>query len=214
MDGRFHRESQRRLRLFAGEAELSPETVHGIVQPFIDEWRPVAVPNIKHAERPMDPNLQLSAPALTDLAARIRAIGMNLHKNALKGIYYHNAFVRQVAALAETFDCRGWTESAAIFDDAAKPSAPANDPPSQLAGRVDVLWARQRRPVAVFEIDSTIKEKSFQKLKEAAAPHRFWIYFGKDVWGFRTFLQKTDPGRAIIPVIVPRTFIPSFADGH
>jgi hypothetical protein len=40
------------------------------------------------------------------------------------------------------------------------------------------------------------------------------VYFGKDIWGFRTFLQKNDPAREIVPVIVPGTFIPSFEDGE
>jgi hypothetical protein len=219
MDGRFYRESLRRLRLFATEADLTPRKVSDIVRPFIEEWRPVPVPNVKHTPMPTDPDLRLSDPALVDLAARIRAVGMNLHKSATKGIHFHNAFARALAALADTFDCRGWTESAATFDDPAPPlaAAGADDaglPPVQLTGRVDVIWARRRLPVAVFEIDSTIKERSFQKLREAAAPHKLWVYFGKDVWGFKTFLQKHDPGREILPVIVPRTFIPSFADGE
>jgi len=90
--------------------------------------------------------------------------------------------------------------------------AATSQAPAQLTGRVDVIWARHRLPVAVFEIDSTVKPRSFQKLKEAASPHKFWIYFGKDVWGFRTFLQKHDPEKEIVPIIVPRTFIPSFDD--
>ena len=200
--------SLRRLRLFATEADLSPGKVGEIMRPFIEEWRPVPVPNRKDSTIPMDPDLQLSVPSLADLAARIRAIGMNLNKSGQKGIDYHNAFVRQLAALAESFDCRGWTESAALFDDPDR----AGEAPVQLAGRVDVLWARRRLPVAVFEIDSTVKARSFQKLKEAAAPHKLWVYFGKDIWAFRTFLQKNDPGREIIPVIVPRTFVPSFED--
>jgi hypothetical protein len=208
MDARHHYNSLRRLRLFAEEAPLTPQAVEQIVKPFIEEWKPLPVPNLKDSPRPMDPDLQLSSPTLQDLTARIRAIGMNLNKSGLKGIHYHNAFVRQLAALAPTFDCRGWTESAAIFDDPES----AAEAPTQLAGRVDVIWARRRLPVAVFEIDSTVKEKSFQKLKEAASPHKLWVYFGKDIWGFRTFLQKNDPAREIIPIIVPKTFIPSFED--
>jgi hypothetical protein len=89
---------------------------------------------------------------------------------------------------------------------------PAEQSPRQLAGRVDVIWARKRIPVVVFEVDSTIKPRSFQKLKEAAAAHKLWIYFGRDLWGFRTFLQKNDPAREVLPIIIPPTFIPSFAD--
>jgi hypothetical protein len=211
MDGRHFRNSLRRLRLFADEAPLTPEGVSKIVQPFIDEWRPVATPNRKDAKSPMEnlpPEMTLSGPALVDLAARVRVIGMTLNKQGLKGVYYHNAFQRHLAGLAETFDCRGWMESQASFDD---PEGEA-EAVAPLRGRVDVIWARNRKPVAVFEIDSTVKARSFQKLKEAAAPHKFWIYFGKDVWGFKMFLQREDPGREVVPVIVPNTFVPSFAD--
>jgi len=198
------------MRLFAGEADLTPQKVSSFMQPLIEEWRPIPVPNLKAAPMPTDPSLRLSDATLADLTARIRAVGMNLNKSGQKGIDYHNNFVRKLAMLADTFDCRGWTESAALFDDPET----AAEAPVQLAGRVDVLWARNRLPVVVFEVDSTVKARSFQKLKEAASPHKLWVYFGKDIWGFRTFLQKEDPAREIVPVIVPRTFIPSFADGE
>src|SRR5262249_38055443 len=146
----------------------------------------------------LPPEMTLSGPALVDLAARVRVIGMTLNKQSLKGVYYHNAFQRHLAGLAETFDCRGWMESQASVDDR---ETAASEAPAQLTGRVDVIWARNRLPVAVFEIDSTVKPRSFQKLKEAASPHKFWIYFGKDVWGFRTFLQRQDPGKEIVPII-------------
>ena len=213
MDGRHYHNSLRRLRLFAGEADLTADKVSKLVQPFIDAWRPIKVPNRKDAHTPMDAEFTLTEPALGDLAARIRALGMNLNKSGLKGIHYHNAFQRHLAQMAEMFDCQAWRESAALFDDPdTPPDAAADHPPLQLAGRVDVIWARKRIPVVVFEIDSTIKPRSFQKLKEAAAPHKLWIYFGRDLWGFRTFLQKNDPQKEILPVIIPPTFIPSFAD--
>jgi hypothetical protein len=207
MDPRQDRESLRRLRHVA--AGLTPQTVQPLLQPFVEQWRPLAVPNLKDAPVPMEPDLRLSAPTLADLAARIRAIGMNLNKTGLKGLEYHNALQRQLAALAATFDCQGWTESPALFDN---PEAAEDGAEVQLAGRVDVVWSRRRLPVAVFEIDSTVKARSFQKLKEAAAAHKLWVYFGKDVWGFRTFLQREDAGKEIMPVIVPRTFVPSFED--
>ena len=208
MDVRGHREALRRLKHIA--AALSPEAAAALLQPFAQAWKPLPVPNLKDGVVPMDADLRLTQPALTDLAARIRVIGMNLNKSGLKGIEYHNALQRQLAALALTFDCQGWTENAAMFDD---PEA-ATEAPVQLAGRMDVVWSRKRVPVVVMEVDSTVKARSFQKLKEAAAPHKLWVYFGKDVWGFRTFLQKEDPGRQVVAVIVPRTFIPSFSDGQ
>ncbi len=200
----------RRLQLFAGEAELTGEKVSAIMQPFIEEWLPVRVPNVKDMRVPTDSEFCLSLSALVDLTARIRAVGMNLNKGGVKGIEYHHRFQKELVGLAAMFDCRGWTESAALFDDPE--GGTAGGEVVQLSGRVDVIWARKRVPVAVFEIDSTIKARSFQKLKEAAAAHKVWVYFGKDVWGFKTFLQRQDAGREIVPVIVPNTFIPSFAD--
>ncbi|HVX85187.1 MAG TPA: hypothetical protein VH253_10420 [Phycisphaerae bacterium] len=211
MDGRHYRESLRRLRLFAQEAPLTPATVSKIVQPFIDHWKPVPVPNLKYARAPMQPFL--SPAALDDLAARIRAIGMNLHKSGLKGIHYHNAFQKQLAALAEVFDARGWNESPALFDDPDLPLPTPNQPAAQLAGRVDVVWSvPDRTPVLIMEIDSTVKARSFQKLKEAAAPHKLWIYFGRDIWAFRMFLAANDPDHLITPILIPHTFVPSFDD--
>jgi hypothetical protein len=208
MHGRHHRESIRRLRHLASEVPLNPDMLQKLLQPIADEWRPLQVPNLKDALIPMGDELRLSPSALTDLAARIRVIGMNLNKSGLKGIEYHNALQRQLASLAATFDCQGFTESAALFSDPAS----VDDAAPQLAGRVDVLWARHRQVVAVFEVDSTAKDRSLQKLKEAAAPHKFWVYFGKDLWNFRTFLQTHDAAREIISVIVPRTFVPSFEE--
>jgi hypothetical protein len=205
MDSRQDRELLRRLRHVA--AGLTPQAVQPLLQPFVEQWsRRAGMPNLKDVRVPMDPELRFSAPTLADLAARIRAIGMNLNKSGLKGLEYHNALQRQLAALAATFDCQGWTETPALFDD------PEAEGAVQLAGRVDVVWSRRRLPVAVFEIDSTVKARSFQKLKEAAAAHKLWVYFGKDVWGFRTFLQREDAGKAIVPVIVPRTFVPSYEE--
>jgi hypothetical protein len=227
MDGRHYHNSLRRLRLFASEADLTADKVSKLVQPFIEAWRPIQVPNRKDANIPMDPEFMLTDPALADLAARIRALGMNLNKSGRKGIEYHNAFQRHLATMAEMFDCQAWRESHALFDDPDDPllspnlnpylnpnlvPLPAEQSPRQLAGRVDVIWARKRIPVVVFEVDSTIKPRSFQKLKEAAAAHKLWIYFGRDLWGFRTFLQKNDPAREVLPIIIPPTFIPSFAD--
>ena len=209
MNARDYHEAMRRLKVVASQADLTPEKVQPLLQPFVEQWRPVTVPNLKDGPVAFDPDLTLTPNALADLAARIRAVGMNLNKSGLKGINYHNAIQRHIAALATTFDCQGWTESAAMFDD---PESIADQPPVQLTGRVDVIWARRRLPVAVFEVDSTGKERSFQKLKEAAAPHKLWVYFGKDVWGFKTFLQQQDPAHEVISVIVPRTFIPSFED--
>ncbi len=75
MDGRHFQNSLRRLRLFAAEAPLTPEKVSEIITPFIEEWRPVKVPNRKDALVPLDPDYMLSASALGDLTARLARWG-------------------------------------------------------------------------------------------------------------------------------------------
>jgi hypothetical protein len=218
MDMRHFHDSLKRLKAFAKEAELSGEQVSKMIQPFIEEWRTVATPRVvKKADGAAMhlPNAGLSFTPLpffapdraNEIAVRIKAIGMNLVKAKLTGIRFHNAFQLHVAHLANQFDVRGWTESAAEFMDPEEPESTATS-----EGRIDVVWARNRIPVTIFEIDSTIKLKSFAKLREGLSPHKFWIYFGKDVWGFKSFLLKEDPKREIIPVIIPQTFTPSFAD--
>src|SRR5881392_1456781 len=105
MNARDYHESMRRLKFVASQSDLTSEKIQPLLQPFVEAWRPVAVPNVKDGPVAADPDLVLSPPALVDLVARIRAIGMNLNKSGLKGVNYHNALQRHVAALAATFDC-------------------------------------------------------------------------------------------------------------
>ena len=94
-----------------------------------------------------------------DIAVAVKTIGMNLVKARLAGIRFHNAFQLHVAHLAGQFEVRGWTESAATFMDPDEP-----EPTASSHGRIDVIWAKNRVPVAIFEIDSTVKPRSFAKL--------------------------------------------------
>ena len=206
MDLRNYYENLKRLKAMALETDLTGDQVSKLIGPFIDEWRTVATPN--RADGTAMPTILLFNPnRLQDIAVRVKTIGMNLVKARLGGIRFHNAFQLHVCTLAGHFDCHGWTESAATFMD---PEVP--DPVNTTQGRIDVIWASNRIPVAIFEIDSTVKLRSFQKLKEAAAPHKFWVYFGKDVWGFKSLLLKEDPEREIVPIIIPNSFTPSFGD--
>lgn len=215
MDMRAFQNALKRLKAMAGETPISGHDVSKLIQPFVDEWRTVPTPNKADAPPadgaamplPYPAQLTLAPPHLQDLAVRIKTIGMNLVKARLAGIRFHNAFQLHVAHLANQFDCRGWTESAATFMDPDEP-----DTQTTSHGRIDVIWARSRLPVAIFEIDSTVKPRSFQKLKEGLAAHKFWIYFGKDIWGFKSFLLQEDPTHEITPIIIPNTFTPSFSE--
>lgn len=206
MDNRHFYENLKRLKAMARETGVSGEEVSKLIGPFIEEWRTVATPN--RADGTGMPTTLLFTPSrLGDIGVRVRTIGMNLVKARLEGFRFHNAFQLHVCQLAGHFDCHGWTESAATFMD---PDVP--EPVNTTQGRIDVIWASNRVPVAIFEIDSTVKLRSFQKLKEAASPHKFWVYFGKDVWGFKSLLLKADPEREIVPIVIPNSFTPSFGD--
>ena len=46
-------------------------------------------------------------------------------------------------------------------------------------GRLDVVWIHNRLPVVAFEIDSSFRRKSIQKLLTVKAELRFWVYYGR-----------------------------------
>jgi hypothetical protein len=208
MDMRHFHDSLRRLKAMAQEAQLSGQEVSKLILPFIEEWKTVATPNRADGAAMSSVAAAMFSPTRQcDITAHVKTIGMNLVKAKLTGLRFHNAFQLHVATLATQFDLRGWTESAATFMDPDQPEATETS-----HGRIDVVWAKNRIPVAIFEIDSTVKPRSFAKLKEGLAPHKFWIYFGKDVWGFKSFLLQQDPGREIVPILIPHTFTPSFSD--
>lgn len=46
-------------------------------------------------------------------------------------------------------------------------------------GRLDVVWLHNRLPAVAFEIDSSFRRKSIQKLLTVKAELRFWVYYGK-----------------------------------
>ena len=156
------------------------------------------------------------ARALTDLAAYPGPAGMNLHKTISR------------ASIITTHLCGNWRHSRNAWIAAAGPNPPpystmpptpgalANERRAQSPGRVDVIWGSEIAcPSPCSRLTRRSREKSFQKFEGSGSSAPLWVYFCKDVWGFRTFLcRKADPGKEILAVIVPRTFIPSFADGQ
>jgi len=50
-------------------------------------------------------------------------------------------------------------------------------------GFIDVVWitgfGKKEMPVVAFEIDSSLRKKSVEKLLAVEAPFRFWVYYGK-----------------------------------
>ena len=73
-------------------------------------------------------------------------------------------------------------------------------------GYVDVIWAtgfgKRGVPVAAFEIDSSLRKKSVEKLLAVDAPFRFWLYYGKK--GADLLLEESDLEGLITLVNVKR----------
>jgi len=61
---------------------------------------------------------------------------------------------------------------------------------SKSCGFIDVVWLENSKPVAIFEIDSSLRIKSIKKLLSVVIPLRFWIYYGsRDV---KSIFQKNN----------------------
>jgi len=44
---------------------------------------------------------------------------------------------------------------------------------------IDVVWLSGSRPIAAFEVDSSLRAKSLKKLLNISAKFRFWVYYGR-----------------------------------
>lgn len=44
---------------------------------------------------------------------------------------------------------------------------------------IDVVWLSDSRPIAAFEVDSSLRAKSLKKLLHISAKFRFWVYYGQ-----------------------------------
>lgn len=181
------------VRRMAGEMRsFNSCKTEQIIQPFIDKYKSIY---LEHRQTATSSGGTHRAHA--QIVSDIREIGHRLKRQGLRGIAYHNGFCRAVATLAEAYDYRGFNECGAEYDLGVR-----------IDGRVDVVWAQQRTPVILFEIDSTVKRASVQKLLTCEAPHRYWIYFGSDLWRFRTDLAAWDTAKDILPIIIPVAYKP------
>jgi hypothetical protein len=68
---------------------------------------------------------------------------------------------------------------------------------------IDVVWLSGSRPIAAFEIDSSLRAKSLKKLLNISAKFRFWVYYGqKDP---ASFVGNIDSENRIIIVCTHHT---------
>lgn len=181
---------------------------------FIDRWFPVDIPVKDAVDRPK--------ASLIHLDFRRDALRQNIvqvvgaaRRSGRKGLDLHTDIQRGVAALGAALGFRGCVECGIHL-----PGLPKNNSPRDIHGtgspryRVDVAWAVRRQVMAVFEIDSTVKRHSFDKLMAAAAPLKCWVYFGPDIWAFKQFMAQHDPHGELLAIPVGRHFIPHGAREH
>ncbi|MGA1975444.1 MAG: hypothetical protein ABSG92_07390 [Conexivisphaerales archaeon] len=98
---------------------------------------------------------------------RIRGIASELVLEARAPLDFHNTLQREVAELGSAFGFMGVREY------------PVYNTEIGVEGLADVAWLARRRLASVFEIDSTPRAKSVQKLLALDAPFRFWVYYGR-----------------------------------
>ncbi len=225
--GAFHCESLRRrrehfallTRLRRMQESNSPmcDPLRAGVLDFIDRWLPVSIP-----VEPTDAATGHPAPHCfsgEQLRARILDATQAVRRSGQKGLALHNAIQRRVAAMGMEFGFRGVLESAICLPVRGGSGGAVECGNHGAASgtrrcRVDVAWALRRDVAAVFEIDSTVKAHSFDKLMAAAAPFKCWIYFGPNRWAFKEFVRRNDPVGEILSVAAPHGFTPSGAAEH
>jgi hypothetical protein len=81
-------------------------------------------------------------------------------------IQFHNELQRKIVELAHEFGLQGIAEFTAMSEDTSW-------------GSLDIAWLLNSIPIAIFEVDSSFRIKSFWKLDKVASLHKFWIYYGK-----------------------------------
>ena len=75
---------------------------------------------------------------------------------------FHNTMQQKIVNLANSFNIKGLKEYR-VRD-----------------GLIDVAWLSDLNPIAVFEIDSSLRIKSIRKLLAVEVPSRFWVYYKYD----------------------------------
>lgn len=79
----------------------------------------------------------------------------------------HRALIRAIALLAKEFDARPIREY---------PLAEYQEDGRQQF--TDVVWVSANNIIAAFEIDSSLRRKSVEKLLLLPAQYKFWVYYG------------------------------------
>ncbi|BAU27748.1 hypothetical protein DFP93_1025 [Aneurinibacillus soli] len=99
----------------------------------------------------------------------VRELTQNRKKKMVDKLEFHMALQKKLLEIAPDFCCYGEKEHLI-------PHVQENG----RGGRIDVAWwtLADRKLLAVFEIDSTIRTKSLRKILHADCSYRFWVYYG------------------------------------
>jgi predicted RNase H-like HicB family nuclease len=115
---------------------------------------------------------------------------------SLHGLEKHSALVHKIALLAREFDL------CAIREYRLSQLRP--DGRHQFT---DVVWMSGSDMIAAFEVDSSLRKKSFEKLSLLPAQHKFWVYYGnKDSNVLLTKYRTVEP---IVVINLSRTIATS-----
>ena len=114
---------------------------------------------------------------------RIQGIAAKLIPEIKVPLDFHNTLQRRVADMASQFGFMGVREY------------PVYNAEVGVEGLADVAWMAKKRLTAVFEIDSSPRMKSVQKLIALDAPFRFWVYYGH--LHYLSMVRSVDKGNAI-----------------
>jgi hypothetical protein len=117
------------------------------------------------------------------VADRIQDMAARLIPEIKVPLDFHNTLQKKVADLGGQFGFMGVREY------------PVYSTGVGVEGLADVAWTAKRRLTAVFEIDSSPRIKSVQKLIALDAPFRFWVYYGHS--HYLSMVRSVDKSNAI-----------------
>ena len=89
----------------------------------------------------------------------------------IKSIYFHEELKRKIALLGNQLGFFSVFEKDFWFD--------CPKLMKRRKGKLDIVWEKNHRIVCIFEIDSTRKIHSINKLLNCLSEYKFWIYYGR-----------------------------------
>jgi hypothetical protein len=126
------------------------------------------------------------------IAVALRSHYSQICQHSASRLETHNSLTKEVADLANEFGLQASCEYLVpqLRDDNKKQFT-------------DVIWLSKTKPIAVFEVDSSLRAKSIRKLQAIPAQFKFWVYYGqKDPV---SFLNEVAPSSEIIIIQLHRT---------